>query len=384
MKTVFIFSLILVFILVCEPRVHAQVDPSSAILLRSGGSAPTKDELDTSRYSIRPDSPRSTEPTTPSASNTTTKVKVTTIEEEKREPSKSSSTEVKKVEVTSSNVDKSEEDEEVREEENKNLVEGLREIILGGSTDEVDSYLGQVKPSDPRNNIVELTVAPFVFYDDSNSNYWYRDYHSYGPGLSLNAKLWLSPFFGISTTYKTSFNSEIPSSATQTDTEPVEHSWFGAELQFRNYFGISYRAPSLTFGLGFDEYQMKTKPDSTSRIGVKTSGLKLSVETMVPVSRGIAWTMGLELMPRATHQENRSQIEPKSGKHSETNVVGLSLGRKYTFDRSNVLFWKVQHHFEKNAFKDTATVVDPQDNQPSNVSVTHTKTFLTFGFTWGN
>lgn len=384
MKTVFFLSLSLALILVSVPRVQAQVDPSSAILLRSGGSAPTKDELDSSRYSIRPDSPRSSEPSTQPTSNTTTKVKVTTIEEEeKREPSKSSTVEVKKIEVSSGESTDTGAEEE-RSEENKNLVEGLREIILGGSTDEVDSYLGQVKPSDPRNNIIELTVAPFIFYDDSNSNYWYRDYHSYGPGLLLNAKLWLSPFFGVSTTYKTSFNAEIPSSASQAETEPVEHSWFGAELQFRNYFGISYKAPSLTFGLGFNEYQMKTKADSNTRIGVKTSGLKLSVESMIPVSRGIAWTMGLELMPRASHQENRSQIEPKSGKHSETNVVGLSLGRKYTFDRSQVLFWKLQHHFEKNAFKDTATMADPQGNQPSNVSVTHTKTFLTFGFTWGN
>lgn len=385
MKANSFFSLFFITLLVWSLSAKAQIDPSSAILLRSGGSAPTKDELDSSRYTVRPDSGRIIE-TTESSGSTTTKVKVTTTQEEgRRQPSKSEKSEVKKIEVQTEDVKVTEtiKSEESIEEE-PNLVQGLRRVLLGGSSDDVESYLEKVKASDPRNNIVELTVAPFVFYDDSNSTYWYRDYYSYGPGLMFNAKLWLSPFLGLSTTYKTSFNTEIPNSVSSASTEPVEHNWFGAELQFRNYFGMSHRAPSLSFGLGFDEYQMKAKADSTTRYGIKTSGIKLSLESMIPVTRGTAWTMGLELMPRASHSENRTQLSAKSGKHSETNVIGFSLGKKYTFDRSSVMFWKFQHHFEKNSFKDTSTQADPKGNQPSDVSVTHSKTFFIFGFTWGN
>lgn len=358
---------------------YAQVDPSSALLLRSGGSAPTKDELDSGRYSIRPGSQKANEFSGDGQqpASTSTKVKVITVEQEEK-------IEAKKPEEVSPKEEKTEASAEVKSEDDKNMVEDLREILLGGSSEEVDDYLGKVKASDPRNNLVELTLAPFIFYNDSNSTYWYRDYYSYGPGIKLNAKLWLSPFFGISTTYQTGFNSEIRNTPGGTSTEPVDHEWFAAELQFRNYFGVSQKAPSLTFGLGFSEYQMKAKPDSTTRIGVKTAGVKLSVEAAIPVSRGRAWTMGLGLIPRANHKELRTQITPSSGPHDESNVIELSLGRRYTFDRSQVLFWKLQHSFEKNAFKGQASQADPYSNQPENVSVTNSRSLFIFGFTWGH
>jgi hypothetical protein len=194
----------------------------------------------------------------------------------------------------------------------------------------------------------------------------------------------MSPFFGLSGTYQTSFNSEIKNSIDDTTTEPVEHQWFGADLQFRSFFGVSRKAPSLTFGLGYGEYRMKAKSDSTMRLGIKTSGLRLSLESSIPATRGTAWTMGMEFLPHATHQELKTDLEAQSGSHDQTNVIGFSLGKKYTFSRSQMLFWKLQHQFEKNAFKNEASEPDPRGRQPSDVSVTNTRTMFLFGFTWGN
>lgn len=359
--------------------VYAQVDPSSALLLRSRASTPTKDEFDSGRYSVKPGYPRDEDisvriiPTQPASVTDIPKV---VTEPEAKPPTK--------VEVTPLQTPVEDQSEvAVETDDNKTLINNLRQLLLGGSSAQVESYLGQVEPSDPRNNLIELTLSPFIFYNDSSSSFYYRNYNSSGLGLGLGAKLWLSPFFGLSTLYQKSFNADMKGAPESADREPVDHEWFEAELKFRNYFGLSRRAPSLTFGLGYTEYEMEPHADATSRYAIKSSGVKLSLESSIATSRGTAWLMGLEIMPRLTMKETSSQITARSGRHAQTNALGVSLGRRYVFDRSNVLFWKLQHTFEKSSYKDQATEPDPLGVQPTNVSVTNTRSMLIFGFTWG-
>ncbi len=359
----------------------AQVDPSSASLFRSRGDTPEKEQLDTSRYSVRPLSSRSQnkESNQPkvekSKSVTKTEVKVAETTEEK-------------VEVKTETVVEPVPTQEVAvatPKEHSGVVEKVQYILLGGTQDEVEDYRKILHPLDTRLNLFELSIAPSYIYNESRSNYWFRHYHNDSPGLSVAADLWFTPFFGIHTSYLSSMSTEMRANPEGSKYLHIDHQWFDGGIRFRKFFGISRKASQLSVGFDYSDYRMKVPSDADQRVGIKSTGIKLSIEAVIPSTNTFSWTLGAELVPRLSHKEKQTELNLKSGSSANSNRIGASLGWRYTFDRYNQVFWKLSHTVEKNLFDGTANTADPlSGTKPEGIGVTNSFSMFQFGYIWGN
>lgn len=368
----------LVLMLLGAAAAWAQLDPSSALLLRSGTPPTSKENLDSSRYTIRPES--------------STKKEQVHIEQVKEE---------KKAKTTTSPVEQTQLIETLIPEEKKPASEGVsqieeldekarpvgkqvKELFLGGSEEEIESYRRMLHPLDTRNNLIEIILAPAFIYNESKSSYWFRDYVSSSPGLVAGANLWLTPFFGIQSGFQTNLNGEIRGNATGTKNIPIEQEWFDAGLRFRKFFGLSRKSSQLVFGIDYSEYIMRVPSDDTNRIGSKSSGVRLNIEANLPSSATHSWILGAEIIPRETHDESKTGINVKSGSKNESTLIGFSFGGLYTFDRSNQVFWKISHRYEKNIFDGQANTTDPVTSiKPEGVTVDNSFTVFQLGYRWG-
>lgn len=345
----------------------AQVDP----LLRSRGQAPDKEDLDSSRYSVRP---------TATIVNTPPKVEPKHVEAKPIEtkPVETKTVEAKVEDATAAPVPAP---APVKE----GVGEKVQDIILGGTQEEVDDYRKILHPFDTRLNLFELSIAPVYIYNNSGSSYWFHNYYTSGPGISLNAITWFSPFFGLQTSYLSSMSTGLRADPAGTKTLKVDHQWFDSGFRFRKFFGISRKSSQLTFGIDYADYQLKVPSDAAARVGVKTSGIKLSLEGVIPSSNTFSWTLGTYIVPRSKYAEKATALDLKSGNAADSNQIGASLGGRYTFDRFNQVYWKVSHSVEKTMFDGTANTTDPlTGTTPEGVNITNSVTIFSFGYIWGN
>lgn len=353
------------------------VDPSSALLLKSGGRPPAKENLDSSRYTVRPSGPKPEKTT--SEVRQVEKVpkvqekKTTTIETQTVEPAVNPPT------VEMGNKD--------GESKNYGVPEQMREVLLGGSAEEIDEYRKRLHPHDVRQNLVEVLFAPTFIYNASKSSYWYREYVSGAPGLHIATNFWLTPFFGIQGSYLGSLGADIRGNVEGTKHTAVDHQWFTAGLRFRNFFGLSRKASALVVGLDYEEYSLKVPGSDQDRIGVKSTGVKISFEALMPSSTNpqFAWILSTEILPRLNHKELSSDITVQSGGKDKSNAVGVGVGGQYTFNRNNQIFYKLSYRLEKNLFDGAADTVDPKTGMtPEGVSVNNSTSIFEIGYRWGN
>ncbi|HMN68561.1 MAG TPA: hypothetical protein PKC28_08475, partial [Bdellovibrionales bacterium] len=184
---------------------RAQLDSSSAVLLRSGSKAPAKQNLDSSRYRIRapesrkddddvkpetlipsPVPGKTTSKSSASAAATATTLVVTP------EPPPPAAAVPAPVEPVA---------EPVVEPAPPPVTEQVKTLILGGTQEDIEEYRQAIHPQDPRANVLGISIAPAYFYNGSTSTYSYRDFSSHGPGLALGMNFWLTPFFGVQSRY---------------------------------------------------------------------------------------------------------------------------------------------------------------------------------------
>lgn len=258
----------------------------------------------------------------------------------------------------------------------------VKELILGGSEEDIDEAKRQIHPEDPRANILNITLAPAYFYTDSSSNYSFRNYHSDGPALGLGMNLWFTPFFGVHSKYFTSVSSGVRDGGNMV---PMGTTEFEAGIRFRKHFGFTRKSAQISWGIDYHDAANKISSDSTSYIGRKTSGLSLSIEGVVPTSNQHARTFELAIRPWQHHAELETTATAQSGTKAETNAISLAIGSLYTLDRNNQVFWKGQYSVERNLFNGDASVVDPQTGvTPTGVSVTNSTLIFYFGLKWGS
>lgn len=341
------------------------MDPSSALLLRNGGRVPEKEKLDSGRYTIRPSEP----PMPP-------KVAAPKPQPAVAPNAPASVVAGQPVEPTTAVV---------ASPASSPITSQMQELVLGGSPEEIDLYRDRLHPEDTRNNLVELTLAPGYVYTNAASNYWFREYYSSAPVLMIGAQIWVTPFFGINTSITNSMNASIDSTTATDNRISLDQQWLDAGFRWRSFYGVSRKAPVMSFGLDFSEYTVRVPSSATQRVGTKTNGAKLSWEAMIPGGNSFAWQFGGFIIPRADHNENKSALTLKSGTSDESTVIGLWLGGNHTFDRRSQLFWRIQHSVEKNTFEGAASTADPVTGAtPTGVSVTTGTTMFTFGYRWGN
>ncbi len=398
--------------LLASASAYAQLDSSSAVLLRSGSksSSPSKQSLDSSRYKIRaPESRKddddlderpgtviptpvpsksvtvkssATATTKDSKSQTTTTLQVTNEPPPAKEAVPAPVPTAEPTTVAPAPVP-TPTTEAPAEEKRPPVTEQVRALILGGSQEEIEEARNQIHPQDPRANVVEISFAPAYFYNDSDSGYSFRDYASHGPGLGLGANLWFTPFFGLQSRFFTSASASVRSGGT--NMVPMDVQTFEAGFRFRKHFGFSRKAARMEWGIDYHDSVNKINSEATTVIGRKSSGLSLSLGAVVPTSVTYAHTFQVDMRPRLTHSESNTGVDVKSGSNSETNAISLSVGGEWTLDRRNQVFWKTQYSVERNLFKGEASIMDPHnDTTPDGVSVTNSLLLFYFGFKWGS
>ncbi len=340
--------------------VHGQHDPSSQILLRSGSSSPSRETLDSSRYTVRPSEGRSESVLLP----------------ERRSDSSDKA------------VIKVKEDQPVKIEGEAQPATGDVKIdetsVPSAEVVESEQSSGGLHRLDPRRNTAELSFAPTYFYNESTSSYWFRHYRSSGPALDLSAHIWLSPSLGLFSSYRMSLNSSINGEPSGHRSISVEHQWLDLGLRYRHSFGTYRKAPRILLGVDYSEYKLKVPAGDPYRVRLRTSGVRLTLEALVPSSLTYYQWYGVEVLPRANHEEISTGSTARSGAKNRSDVIGAFIGGQFLLDRQNQIFWRLRHRVEKNLFEGETTVQDPRRGEAlQGVDVTNSLTLIEFGYRWG-
>ncbi len=236
-------------------------------------------------------------------------------------------------------------------------------------------------PRDTRLNIVELTLAPTFNAIDSHSDYWPRRFSTTETMVDVNANIWISPFFGLRTGYLTSVNGQVDTAPGGGQMAPLSTDVFDFGFRFRNFFGISRQASSISFGIDYEDSSTKINSTTSDRPGYETRGFKLVFDSLLPVTNSYGVTLGVEIAPFLAHHENQMAFSSGSSDHS--TLIGASVGGRYSFDRQNQLFWKISEKLETDTFSGPVRTPDPTTGlSPSGVVVNQSLTLFQIGFTW--
>jgi len=271
------------------------------------------------------------------------------------------------------------------EKEKPTVAEEFRDIVVGGSTDDIERYQNFLAPDDIRRNNVELEIAPGYVYNDSVSQYWARSYNSATPSGRLGLNVWFTPFFGVNTTYTKTFLGTVQKQFNSTSQTPAMDQWLTIGLRFRRFASSSQMSPGLTLGVDYSDYQRKLPADDLFRNRISTSGLLLSAESRIPSSETIAWLFKLDYMPVMIHREGALGRDVKSGSSPQSFGAAVSIGPELKMNRGNRLFMRGRVQYERNSFSGIANTANPVTGEfPENVAVSNTFVFFEMGYVWGN
>lgn len=272
-----------------------------------------------------------------------------------------------------------------QQEEQPPVTDQFRDFFVGGSGEQIDRYRSFLGPDDIRRNKVELELAPLFIYNDSRSEYYFRNYITATPGGKIGLGVWFTPFFGVNANYEKTFlgtNRKEFSGASQS---AFLDQWMQLGFRFRRFTSFSATASSMTIGIDFFDYLKKVPVDDSNHAKLATTGVLLSAEARMPANDVLAWLVKLDYMPVANHRELSTDANIRSGLKSETFRMGLSVGTEFKLNRQNRLFFKVKDIYERNVFSGTANTIDPRNGQlPENVAVTNNFIILEVGYTWGH
>lgn len=368
-KNVF-FAAIVIAVSFISKKAIADIDPSSALLLKNSSTEGQSGvNLDSGRYTIRPSAAPTPQSTKVESPQSTPKPKptATTNTNESVNTNTKSSTVAPKAEDTDP------------------FPERMKEFFLGGDMEEILRYRGALHPEDPRHNFVEVSVAPGYLYMNSKSDYWYRKFHSAAPGLGVGAEFWLTPFFSLQSTYFTTFAADMTAQYDSNRKVNTDHRLFNAGIQFRKFFSMSRKSPNLVFGINYDETQLLVPKSEPQRPRLKTTGVALRLEATLPKTTTRAWVVGAEFLPKIKVTEIQTGLDLQSGKKPTSYGFKFSFGQDFNFNRNHKVFWRLSHRIDKTVYEGTATLNDPiTGTAPSGVSVTQGTSLFQFGFTWGD
>lgn len=421
-------------------RAHAQLDSSSAVLLRPSARTIAPEDLDSSRYRVRmpeskasddeleekpgtmvpaavPPRPRrnasaKTQKTSELKSSTTAAEPApsaaNTATEPKGETAPAESAEIKSPQTSTGdpapadpaiNAPKTAADAATSAEQATTpkspapptppappapppLVVQMHDLFLGGTQEEIEEYQRRIHPQDPRANVLSISFAPAYFYEGAQSDYAFRRMSANGPGFGAGMNLWFTPFFGLQSKYFSSVTASVKSGTAQV---PMDVQMFDAGIRFRKHFGFSRKAASLSWGVDYVDSLNRISRDSTSNVGRHSSGIGLALEADVPSSNTYVHRFELSLQPRLHHSELATGTTARSGTKNETNALGVALGGQWVLDRRNQMFWRTQYRVERNLFQGQAAATDPQTGvAPDGVSATDSLLIFYFGFKWGS
>ena len=341
----------------------AQVDPSSALLLNSGSRTYDRDSaVDSGRYTVKPKSeaPARREPIRDRDDVRPTVRKTQTVEAQPTPAAIPMETPVPDA-VAGQNAP---------------------QVIEENPEDKIPT---RAKNFDRRLNLLEISVAPGYLYNNSESSFFYRRYHSAAPVIGADARVWLHPGFALQVGYLGTLSGHVNDSFDGSKNVPATQQWSTAGIRSRKIFFNDGAFSTMVFGIDYLEYQFRVPSDAVLRGKLKSTGVQLSLESEIAVNPRRAWTVGFTFQPKLQHKESATSLEFESGANVDANGVGISLGGRIQFERQDAIFWKLSHTIEKDLFSGDATVSDPMTGVvPASVAVTNSFSILQFGYTWGN
>ncbi|RME16663.1 MAG: hypothetical protein D6797_04070 [Bdellovibrio sp.] len=373
---------------------RAQIDPSTSILLRGSDKSLEDEYFNSKRFQVKPQPKKAKKKQSVEAFPSSSKDKQNFNAYEKQKARNGSGEEKKK---NMSSANKELEKNAVNVEERldfkdlekiidiKKIAQEVKKTILGGSEEKVFSYRNFLEKTDPRNNVVEVSLYPMIYYTDSSSSYWYHRYSLRGPGFGGDAQVWVTPFLGVRLSFLSSLGGQIREAVDKEDRILAEEKWYGAGVRIRRVFGLSQMSKSLTYGLDYFEYNFNVLKTADNRVGLKVMGPRLNMNLEWPKTKSFYWLMGVEALIGGRSQEVKTALDLKSGEISQTFMVGFSFGGKMILSRQKQLFWKVSHRMIQTFYSGKANHSDPLSGQtPSGVDVTQGTSWFTIGVTWGN
>lgn len=247
-----------------------------------------------------------------------------------------------------------------------------------------DFYRESVHPDDVRNNRLELDVTPVVTYNESSSNYSYRDYSSFFNALKFRTNVWLTPLIGVSGQMMFSFAADVDSVA-DSSRVPAKYEFVDLGLNFRKFFGVSRKSSSVEFSVLLSDSKMNVPTDNLSRLRLKSQGVGVGLKTRIPTSMNYSWVVAGSFFPRLQHTETKTGIAAESGSPEESVRIGLDLGGEWKFTRESQVIWNLGLSTERNVFDGSAKLPDSSTGEtPSNVSVTNSLYMFSLGYRWGH
>lgn len=246
-----------------------------------------------------------------------------------------------------------------------------------------DYYRQEIHPDDIRNNKVEVEFSPVVAYNDSKSNYSFRNYQSFFEAMKLKANVWLTPLIGVSGQFLFSFGADVDDGSSSKVATKYEN--LDLALNFRKFFGLSRKANSLEFAVLYSDNNFKVSNDSVSHPRSKSSGFGVGLKGRFPTSDSYAWTVGGTFFPRLSHSESATAVNVSSGSSDENIRIGFDFGGEWKFSRHSQMLWNLGLTTEKNLFTGSASLPDPSTGvTPTNVSVTNSLYMFNLGYRWGH
>lgn len=260
----------------------------------------------------------------------------------------------------------------------------LKDLVQGNGSASAQIYKEQIHPDDIRMNVIEVMFASSLMYNGSISNFSYRNYSSFSPYLDVGAEFWMTPLFGISGKYGTSFSADVSANNSSREKVSVRHESLDLALDFRKFFGMSRKSNSVNFGFHYMDYKLQVPLDDLTRMRLKTSGFGVHIMARIPTAASYAWTFGGFIDPRLSHTELSTGINAESGSSPESSRVGLNIGGEFKMSRQHQITWQLSVAVQKDRFSSNSLVADPETGSAINgVSVTNSFSFLSLGYRWG-
>ncbi len=146
----------------------------------------------------------------------------------------------------------------------------------------------------------------------------------------------------------------------------------------------SRNSPSVTFSIGYNDYQLNVAKSELNRIGLVTSGLDFGFLMKYPTTFTRAWLLSSEILPRLTVSEQPTGLSISSGNSPSAYAVKLGFGQEFMLNKDYQVFWELTERYDKAVYMGSANTVDPATGEtPSGVDVSTSTTTLNIGFTWG-
>ncbi len=352
--------IILIFLLLfTSSRSLAQVDPSSALLLRQNGTnnSSTEPSYNTGRFIVNPQPKKNEKPTSSETKVESVISKPTLVTEEKAAPLPAVVVE-SKAEAQATTI---------------NPAEDVPPAVESTNFEE-NNY----------QKLVELSLSPVLLSVDSSSKYWFYDYNGSGMGLLLGVNIWFSKNWGFNADYLASNAATVKAEHDSSRKIVVDHRMTDITIQYRSGSSALDKNASAVFGLGFTDYQILVPKEETERVGIKSKGLSINLDLRVPKNKS-TWVYSWTFLPDIEVSEITTGIKVKGGKSLESYGIKFSIGNEIRVDEFNQIYWRLSHRYDKTIYDGTANQVDPRNGQtPTDVSFDRGISMFEFGYIWGD